>query len=161
MKLMAFPGFLDPFLFMSFQKMTSNLMPFPISSEPLGLLFLTKVYRSIMRGWRDLLEVLSGPICLDVAPFMDPYGTCGTWVGMGPEGSYCTHLFSSKWRLCLNQKLCSRNKSFPFEALSPHVIVEGFVERNNLHFYTFLHVNSALSFTAKKERFRSILLSSI
>ena len=63
---------------MSFQKITSNLMTVPISSGPLGLLFLTKVHRKIVRGECDFLEVLSGLICLDVVPFMVLHGTYGT-----------------------------------------------------------------------------------
>ena len=37
--------FQDSCFFMSFQKITSNLMTVPISSGPLGLLFLTQVHR--------------------------------------------------------------------------------------------------------------------
>ena len=53
-------------------------MTVPISSGPLGLLFLTKVHRKIVRGECDFLEVLSGLICLDVVPFMVLHGTYGT-----------------------------------------------------------------------------------
>lgn len=73
----------------------------------------------------------------------------------------CLFVFSSKWSLCLNEKLCSRNKLFPFEALSPNMTFEGFAERNNLYFYIFVHVKFALPFTVKKRQFRFILQSSI
>ena len=85
------------------------------------------------------------------------------WDISGHKASWvilCLFVFSSKWRLCLNEKLCSRNKLFPFEALSPNMTFEGFVERNNLCSYTVLHVNCALPFTLQ-EKFRPILRSSI
>ena len=86
------------------------------------------------------------------------------WDISGHKASWvilCLFVFSSKWRLCLNEKLCSRNKLLPFEALSPNMTFEGFVERNNWYSYTVLHVNCALPFTLQKEKFRPIVHSSI
>ena len=79
--------------------------------------------------------------------------------GRGAQGHTAPICFLFPMKMAFNEKLCSRNKLLPFEALSPNVTFEGFVEGNNLCFYIFLYVNFALLFIAKNEKFKPILFS--